>query len=107
MPKTALPSVVVAALVGLSFLLIEIAITPAYACCHDRGAGAMSRGGARVPPPPPVPTPAPVPTPVIPPPVVRLPPTPIPVAVPRGVDSAIRARTGSSFHDFDFRRLPR
>ena len=90
MPKTALPTAVLASLVGLSFLLVETAISPALACCHARGAGAMSRGGARVPVPPPIPTPAPVPIPVVQPPVVRLPPTPIPVAVPRGVDTAIQ-----------------
>ena len=88
MPKTALPTAVLASLVGLSFLLVETAISPALACCHGGGAVATRRGGARPPVLPP--TPPPVAIPVIAPPVVRLPPTPIPVAVPRGVDTAIQ-----------------
>ena len=88
MPKTALPTAVLASLVGLSFLLVETAISPALACCHGGGAIATRRGSARPPVLPPTPTPVAVP--VIAPPVVRLPPTPIPHGPPRGVDSAIQ-----------------
>ncbi len=88
MPKTALPTAVLASLVGLSFLLVETAISPALACCHGGGAIATRRGSARPPVLPP--TPPPVAVPVIAPPVVRLPPTPIPHGPPRGVDSAIQ-----------------
>ena len=85
MPLTALPTAVLASLVGLSFLLVETAISPALACCHAAGAVATRRGSARVPVPPPMP--------VVQPPVVRLPPIPVMPGLPPGVDAAVRAAT--------------
>ena len=93
MPKVAFPIAILAPLVGLSFLLVETAISPALACCHGSGATATRRGSSRVPVPTMVPTPAPVRTPVVQPPVVRLPPIPVMPGLPPGIDAAVRAAT--------------
>ncbi len=87
MPKAALPTAMLASLLGLSLLLVETAISPALACCHAGGAMATRRGSARPPTPPSVPTPR------VQPPVVRLPPIPVMPGLPPGVDAAVRAAT--------------